>query len=182
MEIPELSEKSQAFLGRVINNSDIQPENNELFERLETPLKLNKKQYEVHFIKRVLPYLPNKNLQDYPILYTFFVCKPAADIKTRFLGEVEKKSKNEKFDADIIGSYYADFMPGFKEFDRVSSNMGDLLNTIMYKDKGFEFVKHTITITRSYDFAVVFIELNSVRKFLGYTKEHPDTTFEPAIN
>jgi len=155
---------SQDLLSNLMSTSSFNLEDREAFGSITEPYDLNGTKYQIYPFKKLTGYLPDPEKKDEPVLYTFYVLKPDANTKNLYLNEVEKMRSNRDYDKNIIGSYYANFVPSLKPFDELAHSLGRMLEEDYYTGKGYSFVFHLVTTTKDYDIALIYIQLNSLEQ------------------
>lgn len=94
--------------------------------------------------------------------YPFFILVPPEDLKDKFLGEVNKKNSGQTYDENIIGQYYLPVAPGRSDFEELINDLTNLLELNLFQGKGYKFSFHLVCPTADYNFALIFVETNSV--------------------
>lgn len=161
MDFKDFYNKSGRYLSRLIYQTAFNPQ--EGFGIIDESVKLNNIIYQPYFLKILTGYRPNKNCPT-PILYTFFLLTPPKEMKDNFLREVEKKKKGEEIDKEIIADYYLPISPGSLDLNELTKDLKNLLELQLCKNKDYEFEFLLACPTANYDFALVFLEINSVVK------------------
>ena len=163
MDIKDFTEKSQNYLSRIFFQTPHNLNDQNVFGVIVEPVKLNNVSYSPYFFKPLTGYEPNQQVK-LPILYTFFVLVPPEELKDRFLGEVNKKNSGQAYDESIFGKYYLPVSPGRTDFEELISDLTNLLELNLFQGKGYKFSFHLVCPTADYNFALIFVETNSVLK------------------
>jgi len=163
MDIKDFTEKSQNYLSRIFFQTSHNLSDQNVFGFIEEPVKLSSVSYSPYFFKFLTGYKPNQEIK-LPVLYTFFILVPPKEIKERFLGELNKKNSGQGYDESVIGQYYLPVSPGRSDFEELSNDLTNLLELNLFQRKGYSFSFHLVCPTVDYNFALIFVETNSVLK------------------
>ncbi len=164
---------SQDLLAKLISSSSFNLEDKETFGIITEPYDLNDTRYQIYPFKKLTGYLPNPEKKDEPVLYTFYVLKADDDTKNIYINEVEKMKSKQDYNKEIIGSYYSNFVPSFKPFNELSYSLGKMLEEDFFTGKGYKFAFHLVTVTKDFDIALIYIQLNSLDQL---EVKYPDET------
>ena len=156
---------SQNYLSKLLSSSSFNLEDKEKFGIINEPYDLNGTEYQIFPFKPLTGYLPNPEKKDEPVLYTFFVLKVDSDTKEKYLQEVTNMKAGREYQKDVIGTYYANFVPSFEPFDQLTFNLGKMLEEDFFPGKDYKFVFHMVTITKDFDIALVYLQLNCLNVF-----------------
>lgn len=164
MNIKNFVKSSQDYLSNLLANTSFNLENKEEFAVITDPYDLNGTRYQVYPFNKLMGYFPDPEKEEEPVLYTFYILKADQNIKETYLKEVNKMRHNQEYDKSVISSYYANFTPSFKPFDTLTQSLGKMLEEDYYSGKGYEFIFHLTSVTKDYDIAVVYLQLNSLNE------------------
>ncbi|MBU4210518.1 hypothetical protein KKC08_05200 [Patescibacteria group bacterium] len=134
-----------------------------MFGVIEEPVKLSGVSYSPFFFKPLTGYEPNQKDKT-PVLYTFYILVPPKDLKENFLRELNKKNSGQAHDENVIGQYYLPMTPGSNDFEELIVDLTNLLEMNFFQGKGYKFSFHLVCPTADYNFALIFVETNSVLK------------------
>jgi len=163
MNVKDFTEKSQNYLSKIFFQTSHNLNDQDMFGVIEEPVKLNNINYASYFFRPLTGYEPNQLIK-LPVLYTFFVLVPPEDLKDKFLGELNKKNSGQSYDENIVGQYYLPVSPGHNDFEELINDLTDLLELNLFQGKGYKFSFHLVCPTADYNFALIFVETNSVLK------------------
>lgn len=170
MDIKDFVQKSNNYLSRLIFKTSFNPGDQNLFGTIEEPVKLGDFEYKPYFFRSLTGYEPSQQIK-LPVLYTFFILVPPRDFKEKFMAEIAKKQSGQAFDEKVVAQYYLPLVPGANDFEQLTGDLTKLLELNLFKDKGYRFSFHLVCPTADYDFALIFIETNSV---LEISKHYED--------
>ncbi|MBU1895403.1 hypothetical protein KJ641_00835 [Patescibacteria group bacterium] len=163
MDIKDFTEKSRNYLSRFFSQSSHNLHDQNMFGVIEEPIKLNGVSYLPFFFKPLTGYEPNQK-DETPVLYTFFILVPPKNLKENFLHELTKKNSGEAHNENVIGQYYLPVAPGRNDFEELINELTNLLELNLFQGKGYKFSFHLVCPTADYNFALIFVETNSVLK------------------
>jgi hypothetical protein len=163
MDIKNFTEKSQDYLSKLFYETTFNPDDEQTFIKVDAPVRLNDIEFRLFMFKTLTGYKPSNSSQN-PVLYTFFLLTPPAEMKLKFLDEVNKKKSGLPFDEKIISEYYLPVFPERADFKGMINGLVNLFETKLFVGKGYHFAFHLVCPTEDYNFALIFIETNSVSR------------------
>lgn len=178
MNINTFTKKSQDYLSNLLSSSSFDLESREDFAVIAEPYDLNGSKYQIFPFKKLTGYLPDPEKRDEPVLYTFYILQVNQETKEAYLEEVHKMRANQDYDKSVIGAYYANFVPGFKPFDELAYSLGIMLEEDFFPGKNYKFAFHVVTITKDYDIAIVYLQLNSINSLESRYPGEQEITFK----
>jgi len=169
MDILDFNEKSQEYLANLFSQTNFNVTDQNYFITFDNKATLNDIDYTYYNYNRITGYEPD-NKEKMPVLYTFFILEPPNKIKKKFNNELNKKNKGKKHDDNIIADYYMPMVPARPDFIEFRKHLINILENAAWKGKGYKFQFHLACLTRGNDFALIFIEVNSIKKILDKYK------------
>lgn len=170
MDIKDFTEKSQEYLSRLFFQTTHNLSDENVFGHIQEPVKLSDNTYSPYFFKALIGYEPSEQVQ-LPVLYTFFILAPSEELKGKFLSELNKKNSGQEYDGRVITDYYLPLVPGHVDFDELINDLTNLLELNLLRGRGYKFSFHLVCPTPDYNFALIFLEANSVLKLLDQLKD-----------
>jgi len=164
MNIDKFLSNSNKHLAKLISTMSFDFADESTLGIVVEPYKLGNVEYDVRYLKGLTYYLPDPEIKDEMVKYTFFILKALGGVKEKFLEECNKKNSGQRYDENVIGDYYMNFVPGFKPFDEFSHGLTAMIEEDILPGKGYKFTFNLATVTKDFDFALVYLETNSVMK------------------
>jgi hypothetical protein len=162
-------DKTNDYISQLLYSASFNPGYNTDFGAITEPVTLNNQVFKPYFFKKLTGV--KIKASNSPVLYTFFLLTPSNEVKQRFLGEVAKKKNGEKYDEDVIGSYYIPVFPEATDVKELTNDLQNVLEQGLYQGKDYSFQLGTITVTKDFDFAFVYLELNSLMKVVNEVQD-----------
>ncbi len=145
MNLEQIIRNAQAYTASLISNAVYQ-RNDSRIGKVNEPVLLNNRVYELRFLKTITGYIPNEKTQ-LPFLYTFFLIYPISP-------QNQEAANDEE---------YSDFRVGNPEFDKLSQTLKHILESVLYENQGFSFEFMISVRTKNNALALVFAEINSIQ-------------------
>jgi hypothetical protein len=156
-------DESKAFLADLFMSTSF-AETDEMFGSIDEPVLLNDVRYKVRFFRALTRHPLAEGGE---VHYTFFLLNALDGVKERFLAEVEKEASGGPADNDVIGKYYAPFVPGFVEFDELRQDLTLLLGERIFANRPYRFEYLFGTVTADFEVALIFVEIGSLMRASG---------------
>jgi hypothetical protein len=177
MNKKDFVKKSQDFLSQLFFKSSFDLDNRDRLGIIEEPVTLDDVKLSIYYSRILTGYKPVKT-KDMPLLYTFAILVPPKNIKKRFIKEVKKMESDKKYNKKVIGKFYELVAPGKADFQEVVNDLKRIFTEIVFNNK-YKFGFHLVCPTQKYNFATIFVELNSYKKL---DKEYKGKVpFDPII-
>lgn len=164
MNFDDFSNRSHSYLSSIIQSTSFNLRDSTMFSTITDPYKLGDTDYQIYPFKGITSYLPNPSKSDQPVLYTFFILSPLGSVKETFLDTLEKKKAGKSYNEKVIGDYYLNFVPTYKPFDLLTTSLEAMLVEDFFPGKGYKFTFHLVTVTKDFDFALIYLETGALAK------------------